>query len=169
MNAGFEKHYTLNNDIHCADLILEIVLAELMRFCGEEEARKLCLGCNELLINAIEHGNLEITYDEKKSALDENRYEHLLLERMSDAGLKNRRTRFSVKVDKESAEFIIEDQGNGFDWKKLFADRPGVRSVRNYNGRGLFIASYYFDSISYNPKGNKVCCYKQFNSEVGDG
>lgn len=54
-------------------------------------------------------------------------------------------------IDKESIRLEIEDEGDGFDWKKYqAAELPGDED----HGRGIIIMGAYCNRCSYNEKGN---------------
>lgn len=112
----------------------------------------------ELLFNAIEHGNLEIVYQEKQEALAEGRYEQLLARRLAQARLKNRRVHIHVVHDKEANSLVygITDEGKGFKWRSLLSRSQEVCEAEDVNGRGIFLARSFFSSLAYNDRGNEV-------------
>jgi len=112
----------------------------------------------ELLFNAIEHGNLEIVYQEKQEALAEGRYEQLLARRLAQARLKDRRVHIHVVHDKEANSLVygITDEGKGFKWRSLLSRSQEVCEAEDVNGRGIFLARSFFSSLAYNDRGNEV-------------
>jgi anti-sigma regulatory factor (Ser/Thr protein kinase) len=112
----------------------------------------------ELLFNAIEHGNLEIVYREKQEALAEGRYEQLLARRLAQARLRDRRVRIHVVHDKDANSLVygITDEGKGFKWQSLLARSQEVCESEGVNGRGVFLARSFFPSLAYNERGNEV-------------
>ncbi len=68
--------------------------------------------------------------------------------------------RFSKK-----AVFEVEDEGNGFDHRKISATARDSKIQTDENrGKGISIAYGIFDEINYNEKGNKVTLTKFINS-----
>ncbi len=127
--------------------------ALLAKLCPEPD--KVVLGLWELLINALEHGNLGITYEEKSELIRRDIWREEV----------NRRTRLEENRDKkvlvrfEKTEdrvvFTIEDMGPGFDWGPYLELRPD--RVFDSHGRGIAIAgNYSFDRLEYLDRGNKV-------------
>ena len=112
----------------------------------------------ELLFNAIEHGNLEIVYQEKQEALAEGRYEQLLARRLAQARLRDRRVLIHVVHDKavNSLVYEITDEGKGFKWRSLLTRSQEVCESEDANGRGIFLARSFFPSLAYNDRGNEV-------------
>lgn len=112
----------------------------------------------ELLFNAVEHGNLEIQYQEKQKALMEGRYEQLLAHRLAQARLRDRRVTMHVLYDKDANSLVyrITDEGKGFKWQSLLARSQEACKSEDTNGRGLFLARSFFPCLTYNERGNEV-------------
>ncbi len=112
----------------------------------------------ELLFNAIEHGNLEIQYQEKQQALMEGHYEQLLAHRLAQARLRNRRVILHVLHDKDANNLVyrITDEGKGFKWRSLLMRSQEVCESEDANGRGIFLARSFFPCLMYNERGNEV-------------
>ncbi|MFY4728984.1 response regulator [Nitrospira sp. BLG_2] len=112
----------------------------------------------ELLFNAIEHGNLEIHYKEKQQALAEGQYEQLLAHRIAQARLKNRCVIIHMLHDKGSNNLVyrITDEGKGFKWHGQFTRSQDVGESEDVNGRGIFLARSFFPCLAYNERGNEV-------------
>ena len=124
------------------------------------EVRQLHLrgALQELLINAAEHGNLEISYGEKQRALAEGRYEALLEDRLGDTRLKTRQITIHVLYEKEaeSLRYRIVDQGAGFKWREILDRSPEDFEGKDASGRGIFLARSLFPTLAYNELGNEV-------------
>ncbi len=112
----------------------------------------------ELLFNAIEHGNLEIFYQEKQEALAAGRYEQLLTQRLNQARLKDRRVTIHTLYDKggNSLTYRITDEGKGFKWRTLLSRSQDMCGSEDVNGRGVFLTRSFFPSLAYNDCGNEV-------------
>ena len=119
----------------------------------------------ELLFNAIEHGNLEIVYRDKQEALAEGRYEQLLVRRLTHARLRDRRVLIHVAHDKEANSLVygITDEGKGFKWQSLLARSHEACESEDVNGRGIFLARSFFPSLAYNERGNEVTLTVELN------
>lgn len=127
--------------------------AVLARACPDPEAA--VIGLMELLVNAVEHGNLGITYEEKTQlrthALWETEVQRRLC--MPEYAARAAEVRFE-RVDGE-LRFTIRDRGNGFDWQRYFDIDP-VRAFDTH-GRGILMARHFsFQSLEYRGCGNEV-------------
>ena len=80
--------------------------------CDEPEI--VVLGLSELLINAVEHGNLGIRFDEKSRLREEGRWEEEVVHRLSMPEYADRRGRLTVTAAADAFIFEIEDEGEGF-------------------------------------------------------
>jgi|SaaInlStandDraft_1057018.scaffolds.fasta_scaffold06119_2 response regulator RpfG family c-di-GMP phosphodiesterase len=128
----------------------------LASLCFGKSRDDIVVGFIELLINAIEHGNLKIDYDEKSRLMKEGNYLDRLVERLELPEFKD--LRVTVDFDHKSGEELlvkITDEGEGFDHEKyMVVDR---KRLFHAHGKGILMAkSLYFTSLSYNDKGNEV-------------
>jgi CheY-like chemotaxis protein len=112
----------------------------------------------ELLINAVEHGNLEIPYQEKEQALAKGEYEVLLAQRLGQSRLKNRHVTIHVFYAKEAKSLLyrIADEGAGFQWRSVLNQSQEAGRTDAVNGRGIFLVRSLFQNFSYNDQGNEV-------------
>jgi len=112
----------------------------------------------ELLLNAVEHGNLEIFYQKKHQALMQDQYEALLRQRMNRPHLKARQVTIQVVYEKEAQKltYRIADEGTGFNWRRRLQRAQEARGAEEANGRGIFLARAFFPSLTYNTQGNAV-------------
>jgi cAMP-binding proteins - catabolite gene activator and regulatory subunit of cAMP-dependent protein kinases len=121
---------------------------------GRDDKEKLHVALLELLINAIEHGNCKIGYDEKTAWLEKNGdIMNLIREKNKDPEIKARKVFFSYSIAPEKSRFTIRDEGEGFDWKARL-DAPASAPV--LHGMGMKMANHYVRELSYNDKGNEV-------------
>lgn len=112
----------------------------------------------ELLINAVEHGNLEIPYQEKEQALAKGEYEALLAQRLGQSRLKNRHVTIHVFYAKEAKSLLyrIADEGAGFQWRNVLNRSQEAGRTDAVNGRGIFLVRSLFQNFSYNDQGNEA-------------
>jgi DNA-binding response OmpR family regulator len=121
------------------------------------------LGLVELVTNAIEHGNLAITYDEKLKALNDGTLDQLYKERTDNIQFRLRKIFVDFTETPEYFQWTVTDEGEGFDWRHL-PDPTDQNHILELNGRGIFISKFLFDEIEYNQKGNSVTARKYNNN-----
>lgn len=122
-----------------------------------EEPEKVYPGLLALMVNAIEHGNLGIGFQEKSYLLSKGT--------TALADEINRRLMLADNIDKQvkityrktlSEQVVtVTDDGQGFDWQGFLQLDPA--RVFQGNGRGIAIArTQSFDRLEYNELGNSV-------------
>ncbi len=112
-------------------------------------------GYSELLINAIEHGNLEISYEEKGHLLSEGRWETEVKSRLLHPYYLDRVVMVSYEKTDEGSVVTIADEGGGFNWEE-YMDFSHER-VFDLNGRGIAMSrSLSFDRMEYQNNGSTV-------------
>jgi CheY-like chemotaxis protein/anti-sigma regulatory factor (Ser/Thr protein kinase) len=113
------------------------------------------MGLSELLVNGIEHGNLGITFAEKSRLKEEDRWREEVEARLASADYSRKRVRLSVKRGLEDWEFVITDEGLGFDWPR-YLEMDAERAFAP-NGRGIALARQLaFGDLEYQGNGNTV-------------
>lgn len=116
---------------------------------------RVTIGIHELLMNALEHGNLEISYEEKTELLKENTWEEEIAKRLKIPENLNKTVTAKFEKDGSKAILTVIDEGKGFDWKP-FLDFSSDRAT-DIHGRGIAICvKRCFDELVYEPPGNKV-------------
>lgn len=154
---GFQQRLiTIGNDFSLVTPVA-LSLVETSLSPGDSRRTSVALGLVELLTNAIEHGNLGISYEEKREALRSSVFYDLARERSSTPPWRDRQVRVRSLVDPNQGivRYRIEDEGDGFDWKNL-PDPFHQNNIGARHGRGILMASHVFQSLRYNEKGNQV-------------
>lgn len=130
-------------------------LAALLAACVPDAERRIG-GFLELLINGIEHGNLEISGEHKRALLREGAWHREIEARLASPRWASRRLRVSLERQPSGAvEFLIEDDGPGFDWRAVL--EAGLHDDDRMHGRGIALARLMsFDELRYEGRGNRV-------------
>ncbi|MBK6659323.1 MAG: ATP-binding protein [Proteobacteria bacterium] len=121
------------------------------------ESQRVVLGLTELLVNAVEHGNLELSYADKSRLMESGSLHDEIAARLADP-------RFAARVvavdylrrDSETVAITIVDEGPGFDWQHYLDFDP--ERAFHAHGRGIAMANKLcFDELNYRGRGNEVC------------
>lgn len=108
----------------------------------KDDIAVITVGVEEMVINALIHGNKE---DSKKSV------------------------KVDASISSKEARITIEDEGEGFDLDSVADPTDFTRlmsliedgAVEEFtHGRGIWMTREYMDSVVYNKKGNKVTIVK---------
>lgn len=145
MNNGSFAFRTLEEANHLATLIAKLC----------PDPKQAVLGLAELLINAVEHGNLGITYDEKTVLNENDEWYAEVNRRLALPEHIAKMVILEVERTENEVYFTIMDEGEGFDWKSYLEIDPD-RAFDNH-GRGIPMSrAICFDNVEYLGKGNKV-------------
>ncbi len=148
MPAPIEASYDVRTLAEARDLANVLAAAH-------PDPDRVVIGMTELLVNAVEHGNLGITYQEKADLLDRGQFDTEIDRRLALPELASRRVRVTLRRDAETVETRIEDEGEGFDWRP-YLDYDPERAL-DPNGHGIAIArGMSFDDVAYQGRGNVV-------------
>jgi sigma-B regulation protein RsbU (phosphoserine phosphatase) len=118
----------------------------------------LKIGIEEMITNAIEHGNLHITFEEKNKAIAKGRFGKLIKERLEKKNNYKKKVYIASLLQKDLLKVIIRDEGDGFDWRSL--PEPGSSNFLSFNGRGIFLTKIFYDEVIFTEEGNEVTIIK---------
>ncbi|WP_374353923.1 response regulator [Chitinimonas sp.] len=114
---------------------------------------RVALGLSELIVNAIEHGNLGLGYEDKRELMQSGHWRDAIEERQRLPEFAGKRVQVRVQRQDQRLVIEVEDEGAGFEWQK-YMDFDPVR-VFDPNGRGISMArTMSFDELHYTGKGN---------------
>jgi DNA-binding response OmpR family regulator len=126
---------------------------ELGQLCPNSE--QVVLGLTELMINAIEHGNLGITCEEKGQLCLSDTWQQEVQRRLDLPEFRARVARVFVARDADGVRFEVHDEGQGFAWRRFL--RFEVERADQPNGRGIALArGLAFSELYYREPGNVV-------------
>lgn len=112
-------------------------------------------GFYELLVNAIEHGNLGIGYELKSKLMNEGTWAETVSERQMSPQYKDKKVVIQFARQSNRMEIVIQDEGVGFDPMPFMEIEPS-RATQN-NGRGIAKANLLsFDRVTYEGFGSRV-------------
>lgn len=103
---------------------------------AESDLYDLRLIYSELLCNAVMHGN---------------------------KGDSSKFVTLSVELDNDTVLSAISDEGCGFDYASLLAEKSPQKNIYSEHGRGILLARSLADSISFNGVGNEIVFSKKVN------
>ncbi len=161
-----EQTYYIKNFLSAAEEMSDRMAKNLHKYCKPSVANIIRIGLREMIINAIEHGNLNISFQEKSAHLAANDYFDYIKQQQANEKNTNKRVLIKYSIDSIRAEFIIADEGDGFDYNTVMADMKNkVDSEMLLHGRGITMVLSLFDVVEYNDKGNQVKLVKFFEKK----
>lgn len=137
---------------------LELPMVELDLF-DEGERMQIAMALDEALVNAIVHGNLEVS-SELRQTDDGKPYTEMIRKRKMEAPYKNRRVNVHLQATADQAKFVICDEGPGFDASAL-RDPTDPENLERAGGRGLLLINAFMDEVLHNDQGNEITMLKR--------
>lgn len=116
---------------------------------------RVVLGLSELMLNAVEHGNLGITYAEKSQFIAADQLFDEVQRRLQDPRYGKREAELILERSDGEIRFLIRDQGHGFNWEKYLEISP--ERAFDTHGRGIAMSRLIsFSRMEYRGCGNEV-------------
>lgn len=158
---------SIDNYIVVIDDVSTRLTHALHRYMDPGEAMQIKMGLQEMIINAIEHGNLGITFEEKSHVLQRGDYREFLKERQAQSPYKERNVSIEYVLSTDTVQYLIADEGEGFDYHHTL-DKVAKKVDQEMlpHGRGIRMSQVIFDKVKYNKKGNQVLLVKQLTPEA---
>ncbi|MCP4148931.1 MAG: response regulator, partial [bacterium] len=153
-----KRHLIIRNDIHIIRSVVDFIFSNIDYIC--EDVSFMKIGLQEVLINAIEHGNLDISNKEKQELLDKGDYNKILKERVQHSEYKDKFVDIKIFSTPEYLKITIQDMGKGFDPTNI-PDPENPENFLKESGKGILMAMHAFDEVQYNDLGNCVTLIKR--------
>jgi DNA-binding response OmpR family regulator len=119
------------------------------------DPKRSVIGLSELMINALEHGNLGITYDEKSALIETHTWAAEVSRRQLLPENLAKWVEVTLVRSPTRTRFRIQDQGKGFPWEEF--QTPTPERLFDTHGRGILLARWEaFDRVEYLGVGNCV-------------
>ena len=152
-----EFEFELLNDPELIEPLVDLIQQVVSSMNLFDSAGRVRLGValEHALANAMFRGNLELPRNDA-NILDRQQVE----ERMEQAPYKDRRVYVSALITRDLAQFVVRDEGPGFD-KSLIPDAGDPDSFRDGVGRGLVLIKTFMDEVEFNDPGNQLTMIKR--------
>lgn len=131
-------------------------LVDLGRRCGavpEEHECHVTIALEEALLNAVIHGNLEVTSELRET--DHEAFEALIELRRCDPRYGERRVSVECRLQEQEVQYVISDQGPGFAVGAV-PDPTEDDYLFRCSGRGILLMRSFMSRVDYNDRGNEV-------------
>jgi DNA-binding response OmpR family regulator len=113
------RHFVMETGSADIFPVINQITLSLQNIAPEQVILNLKVGIEEMLKNAIEHGNLGISAKEKNAALEQGSFGRLISEKLSVDGNAEKKISISAETSRDEFRITIEDEGSGFDWRSL--------------------------------------------------
>ena len=165
-----EFSFSLDNDAALIDPLVDLVqkMVAGMQLCDFAGRLQIGVALKEALLNALFHGNLEITQQQMEEHRNINYEGELLQEkdlslveqRRSEPPYRDRRLMVDVRITANAARFVVRDEGPGFDLASI-PNLGDAAMLEGQHGRGLSLMRTFMDELTFNESGNEVTLLKR--------
>jgi CheY-like chemotaxis protein/anti-sigma regulatory factor (Ser/Thr protein kinase) len=117
----------------------------------------------EALLNAMYHGNLEISQAELaqlRAELDDHMLDRMVEDRCRDSHLGERRILLVAHLKENEARFVVRDEGRGFNTMSL-VNAPNKDTFASGAHRGMILIGTLMDQVTFNQAGNELVMLKR--------
>lgn len=132
--------------------------ASLTGLCDETERVRLGVAIEEALLNAVHHGNLEVSSDLRDP--DIKVYYQAIEERRQQTPYMHRKVQVKATFSRSEGKFYIRDEGAGFDVNDM-PDPTDPANLEKPGGRGILLMRFIMDDVRFNETGNEVVLIKR--------
>lgn len=156
-----ETRFVLDNDVSAIPLIVGHLESDLTRLalCDETALLQIGVALREALVNAIYHGNLELSSELRE--IDGGKpWQELAEQRRNEPPYRIRRVRVLARVTRTEVTYVISDEGPGFDPSGL-PDPTDPAQLERVSGRGLLLIRTFMEEVTHNERGNEITMIKQ--------
>src|SRR5262249_37170111 len=155
-----ESRFELDNDVSLIPPFVALLQDQFtrMKLCGHASRIRLGVAIEEALLNALYHGNLEVSSDLRENG--DAGFFQLARERLGQPRYADRRLRVGVRLTQLAGVCVIADEGPGFDPRKL-PDPTDPANLGRVGGRGLLLIRTFLDEVRFNKTGNEITLIKR--------
>jgi CheY-like chemotaxis protein/anti-sigma regulatory factor (Ser/Thr protein kinase) len=158
------SRFLLHNDPQLVPALVQHIEEELRAFNYGDETGvfQLSMAITEATINAMDHGNLELSSSLRS---DSEAYATLRQERRRTAPYCERRVGLIADFTSEAVSITVSDEGQGFD-PACIPDPTDPENLMRENGRGLMLIYSFMDEVHHNDRGNEITMVKHRHQEA---
>ena len=158
-NSRFQ--FRLENDPSLLPPLIDFLCdsMKMLRFGDAAKIRQVSVAVEEAILNALFHGNLELNEFQAREArnlpLETGEEHELVTNRRESAPYEERRILFGADLSRGKVQFVIRDQGPGFDISTVPA-AADTTNLSNEKKRGLKLIRNFMPDVSFNDTGNEI-------------
>jgi anti-sigma regulatory factor (Ser/Thr protein kinase) len=152
--------FTLSNDRTLVPAVAQRLAEACLEtgLCDPAAAIRVGVALEECLLNAIIHGNLEVSSDLRQG--DETAYDRQIEERRARRPYAGRRVTVTARVSRSEGVFVVQDEGPGFDVAKV-PDPTHPEHLAGVSGRGILLMRTFMTAVQFGDRGNRVTLVKR--------
>jgi CheY-like chemotaxis protein/anti-sigma regulatory factor (Ser/Thr protein kinase) len=137
----------------------------LLGMSDEVNQLRLSVALEEALLNALYHGNLEVSSELRES--DAQSYYRLADQRRRQPPYCERKIYVEAEFTQSEVTYVVRDEGPGFNPQTL-PDPTDPANLERISGRGLLLIRTFMDEVCHNPAGNEIRMVKRFHAAAAN-
>jgi CheY-like chemotaxis protein/anti-sigma regulatory factor (Ser/Thr protein kinase) len=155
-----ESAFVLENDPALISALVAQLRDDLLvvGLFDETEQIRVGISLEEALVNALYHGNLEVSSELREE--DDGAYYRLVEERRRQPPYRDRRLHLTAALSPAEAVYTLRDEGPGFDPSGL-PDPTDPANLESVSGRGLLLIRTFMDEVTFNQAANQITLVKR--------
>jgi len=152
--------FTLENDLALVVPVVGRLYQAMIEtgLCDRLTAARVGVALEECLLNAMIHGNLEVSSELRQE--DESIYIRRIAERRGENPYASRRVKLTARVSQHEGEFVVEDEGPGFDVDAVPNPTDPAHLFR-IGGRGILLMRAFMSTVHFGDRGTRVTMVKK--------
>ena len=164
----YRCRFALQNDRRLIRALVDQIQQEMAGIGFTDTVERIRVGeaFEEALLNAMYHGNLEVSGDELADVwaqLDERLLDRLVDERCQERHIRDRKILVVVEVTVSEVRFVIRDEGRGFSTNFVLGNDMSRARISG-RCRGLTLIRSLMDEVRFNSAGNELVMRKRAHS-----
>jgi CheY-like chemotaxis protein/anti-sigma regulatory factor (Ser/Thr protein kinase) len=135
-----------------------------MKLCDPATRRCVAVALEEAFLNALLHGNLELTPDQAQSVRAttlQGETAELVAQRCEQDAIRHRTIFLGYELTREYGRITIRDSGRGFDASTI-PESGDPDAIEAEAGRGLVLIKNFMDEVTFNAAGNEITMIKRW-------
>ncbi len=163
-----ECRFVLDNDVSFVPPLIGYLESKLTRLRLVDETALIQVGValREALVNAMYHGNLEVSSDLREG--DGKAWVEQIAARRKEAPYSERRVRMTAIETPTEVTYVVTDEGPGFDPSTLPDASDDPSQLERVSGRGLLLIRTFMDEVQHNERGNQITMVKHLRPPSDD-
>lgn len=158
---------SIENERRHVPALVDLIVGRCVQFriCDQSRSPRIGVAIEEAVVNAMIHGNLEVTSELRETSYEE--YEATILDRLTIPEFAQRRVTVVVVLDRNACRVTVRDEGPGFDPDGL-RDPTDPENLCRVSGRGILLMRTFLDVVQFNGRGNEVLLVVERGAELPD-
>jgi len=157
-----EFHFELDHDRNLIPPLVDLAQQIISGVGHRNPVQRVRIGValEQALLNALFHGNLEISRGisiPPPGELGDEAFQQIIRSRLADPIYSDRKIFVEFQISRSLCKFIVRDQGRGFRV-------PDTHSIEEGGGRGLVLIRSFMDEVEFNDKGNEITMVRRWDA-----